>query len=77
MRNDDEYLVEVLCWGRSRDGDDWVDVEYSISFDAMTDAVDHANNPHCKPEHRIETRILHRGEIVYRRNFMEERNRKE
>ena len=49
-----KYRVEISCWTRSRDGDDWIDTEYQIIFDDFIKAIEYIKTQ----KYTIETRII-------------------
>jgi hypothetical protein len=53
-KSDYVYRVEISCWTRSRDGDDWIDTEYQIIFDDFIKAIEYIKTQ----KYTIETRII-------------------
>ena len=43
-----KFLVEILFWERSWDGDDWIDGQRSFGFEHLQDAVNAAANQNPK-----------------------------
>lgn len=70
------YLVEVLFWTRSHDGDDWITGEHIFHFDKIEEAKEKANSPFMITKDLIESKILDMslakyGELIWKKDWFE------
>ena len=68
------YRLEVTHWSRSRDGDDWVDSEYWVNFQSLSEAMERIERI-SDPLNRslIEARLYNMTDskdLVYRKDFI-------
>jgi hypothetical protein len=69
-----EYRLEVSHWSRSRDGDDWVDSEYWVMFQSLSEAMERVGRI-SDPLNRtlIEVRLYNMADskdLVYKKDFI-------
>ena len=66
-----KYRVEISCWTRSRDGDDWIDTEYHIYFNNLAEAIQYVKTPKIKEKDLIETRLYDmQDSMLYKKDYI-------
>ena len=70
------YLVEILFWTRTYDGDDWTTGEHIFHFDSLEEAKEKANSPFMITKDLIESNILDMtlakyGEVIWKKDWFE------
>jgi hypothetical protein len=68
------YRVEVICWVRTYDGDDWTTREHWYNFNSLDEALAKANKPFNSAKDLIESAIYDmrdKKDLIWKKDWHE------